>query len=108
MKNEKLVLEIYGMPFDYRDSVESKVSDLHSFRVAGWLSKSMYVEVVTHFREHLKKVNSFIDFSLYDREGCHAILEKNGYCKPTKKAVLEYINAQLGTHYKELVIKGAL
>ena len=103
MKNV-LVLKKRGMDFNYRDSEEAKVSDLQNFRLFGWIGPRETIEVSTHLRG--KEVNSYVDCSFADENWIwFSKVPENPYCKPTKEAVLEFVNKKFNKKFDLIVIE---
>lgn len=116
-----LRLEKRGMDFNYRDSKESKVSDLGNFRLYGviaavdsyGLCKRYELEINTHEREKYKSddlydtvINTWVDVSTYNAEKQLYCRVPNMcfYCEPTKQALLSEINKRFGMDYTEIEI----
>lgn len=100
-----LILEKRGCNF-FKGSEEAQKSDLENYRLFGWISINECVEICTHFRAQQKAVNSYVDYSFFDKEGIlHTNLEKTGYSSvPTKEQVLNFINKTFNKNFQKIQI----
>lgn len=107
-----LFLEKRGCDF-WQDSIErARVKDFDNYRYCGYISKAkkIFLELTINTRKKSKYskftiTTAHLDFSFEDKKGyCWRDLKKCGYCLPTEKDVLNYINNVYKRHFKEIKI----
>lgn len=102
----KLRLERRGMDF-YNGCPEKNVGDLDNFRYFGEFIDNKgihrYLEITTHWRDNVKRVNTFISMSYENKDGCFAC----GYIttEPNKAAILKGINDMFNTNFTEISLE---
>lgn len=106
-----LFLEKRGMDF-YKGCREiEQVKDFNNFRYCGYISKQkqIFLEMTIHSKKKSKYskfyiTDAYLNFSFENKKGCFADLQKSGFCQPTEKDVLNFINIRYNRHFKNIKI----
>ena len=107
-----LIVEKRGCDF-WKDSQESRESDLQNFRLFGYISKNKkrMIEITTHAHKKSKYskfyiVKTWVAMDFYDKKGmCWGDAKNSGFVNSGMACdVLQYINEKWGTHFSKLKI----